>query len=135
MFSFFILICKIECFITKNKARDLIFEVLIQSKILERLDLSDNFWKYFGICEDSLKKKVCLYEIVSISNANMITIAVNPKEYFEKFKGINKKLKVMRKDAPRMKFECFADRTMYDDTNVKLPRKMIKKGFKLGINK
>ena len=42
-----------------------------------------------------IKKQVGLYKIQSIDNANIITIAVNPKEYFEKYrdKTVNKKQK------------------------------------------
>ena len=41
----------------------------------------------------------------------MITIAVNLKEYFEKFKDkiINEKHESMREDAPGITFESFAD--------------------------
>ena len=41
----------------------------------------------------------------------MITIAVNPKEYFEKFhsKQFNKKHKRVRKDAQGMGFEAYAE--------------------------
>ena len=40
-----------------------------------------------------------LFEIEHIDNPNVCTIAVNPKEYFEKFKNkdINKKHKGVRK--------------------------------------
>ena len=42
-----------------------------------------------------------LYEIENIDNQNICTIAINPKEYFEKFKNrkINKKHKGVRRDA------------------------------------
>ena len=46
----------------------------------------------------NLKKQMGLYEIENIDNANICTIAVNPKEYFEKLKNrsINKKHKVVK---------------------------------------
>ena len=49
-----------------------------------------------------IKKKVGLYEVESIDNANIVTIAVNPKEYFEVFrnKAINKKHKGVKKSTP-----------------------------------
>ena len=31
-------------------------------------------------------KQVGLYEIENIDNPNLVTIAINPKEYFEKYK-------------------------------------------------
>ena len=46
---------------------------------------------------------------------NMITIAVNPKEYFEFVcdKGFNKKHKGVWKDTAGMTFEAYADRIIY----------------------
>ena len=59
-----------------------------------------------------LKKQMGLYEIENIDNANICTIAVNPKEYFEKLKNrlINKKHKGVRRDTPGMNFESYAER-------------------------
>ena len=57
---------------------------MIATKIFKRLDLSDNFWNKFNVQNKEIKKQVGLYEIESIDNANIITIAVNPKEYFQK---------------------------------------------------
>ena len=60
------------------------------------------------------KKKVGLYEAESIGNPNIVTIAVNPKEYFEVFrnKAINKKHNGVKKSTPGMNFEPFASRIM-----------------------
>ena len=40
---FFILVSILTCSIHEEKARDVIFDVLIKSKILERLNFSDDF--------------------------------------------------------------------------------------------
>ena len=58
------------------------------------------------------KKVMGLYEVESLDNPNVCTIAVNPKEYFEKFKNnsINKKHKGVRHDTPGMDFESYANR-------------------------
>ena len=40
---FFIFVCKLSCFISEKTARNIIFEVLTKSKVLNRLDLSDSF--------------------------------------------------------------------------------------------
>ena len=50
------------------------------SKIFQRLDLSDDFWKQYSVQNKAIKKQVGLYEIESIDNANIITISENPKE-------------------------------------------------------
>ena len=57
---------------------------MIASKIFKRLDLSDDFCNKFNVQNKEIKKQVGLYEIESIDNANIITIAVNPKKYFQK---------------------------------------------------
>ena len=48
-FSIFYFCCKFSCPINEEEARDVIFDVLIKSKILERFDLSDDFWERFGV--------------------------------------------------------------------------------------
>ena len=91
--SFFVFICKITCAVNEKHSRDIIFE------ILERLDVSDDFWEKFHVQDKSLKKQVGLYEIEIINNANLVTIAINPNEYFEKYKdySINKNYKGVKK--------------------------------------
>ena len=72
-----------------------------------------------------------LYEIENIDNQNICTIAINPKEYFEKFKNrkINKKDKGVRRDTPGMCFESYAMRinTLREDVNCKIKGKKIHK--------
>ena len=53
-----------------------------------------------------------LYEKENITNAKICTIAVDPKEYFEKFKSrtLNKKHKGVRRDTKGMNFESYAKR-------------------------
>ena len=52
-------------------------------------------------------EQVGLYEVENINNANILTIAVNPKEYFEKHKdySVNKKHKGVKRNTPGMDFE------------------------------
>ena len=53
-----------------------------------------------------------LYEIENINNANICSIAVNPLEYFEKFKNrtFNKKHKGVRRDHNGINFESYTER-------------------------
>ena len=92
-----------------------------KSKILNRLDLSHDFWKKYNVYDYSTKKQMGLFEIENIDNQNICTIAINPKEYFEKFKNrnINKKHKGVRRDTPGMNFESYAARikNLRDDLN------------------
>ena len=109
---FFLFICSFDSELPESEARKVIFECMINSKILERLDLSDDFWKKFKGQNKKTKKEMGLYEIESINNENICTIAVNPKEYFETFKNrkIKKKHKGVRRDTPGMDFERYASR-------------------------
>ena len=45
---FLVFICKLLSSIDKEKARNIIFKVLTKSKVIERLDLPDDFWEQFG---------------------------------------------------------------------------------------
>ena len=82
------------CLIHAEKAIDVIFDVLIKSKILERLNFSENFWERFCVQNKSLQNQVGLSEIENINNVNVLTIAINSNKYFEKyifFFSVNKK--------------------------------------------
>ena len=57
--------------------------MMIKSKIFDRLDLSDDFWDQFGVQNKKLKKQVVLFKIENINKPNIITIALNPKEYYD----------------------------------------------------
>ena len=61
--------------------------------------------------DKSTKKVMGLYEIENIDNQNICTIAINPKEYFEKFKNrkINKH-KGVRRDTEGMSFKAYTNR-------------------------
>ena len=69
-------------------------------------------------------KYVCIKQ--SIGNPNIVTIPVNPNEYFRKYKdeSFNKKRKRLRKDTPGMHFETYENRVMLRNgfTNQKVKR-------------
>ena len=46
---FFIFICKLSCSVNEKTARNIIFKLLTKSKVLNRLDLSDDFWEQFSV--------------------------------------------------------------------------------------
>ena len=43
---------------------------------MNRLDLSDGFWKQFNVQNKSFKKQVGLYEVENISNTSILTIVI-----------------------------------------------------------
>ena len=53
------------------------------------------------------KKEFGLYEIENIYNLNILTTAINSKEYFEKYKdySINKKYKGVKKKQKKTRYE------------------------------
>ena len=108
----FIFICNLNCDVTEENAREIIFEVMISSKILERLDLSDDFWDQFNVQNKKLKEQVGLFEAESINTANIITISINPKEYYEEFddQSNNKKHKGIKKGTPGMEFSAYCSK-------------------------
>ena len=87
---FFTFIGKPESFVAESEARNIIFKCLKKSKILKRLDLSDDFWKKFDVYDHSTKKQMGLYEIENISNQN-IEKNIATKNY--KIEKYNKKWK------------------------------------------
>ena len=88
----------LNCQLNEKDSRNVIFEVMINSKIFERLDLSNEFWSQINVHDTSTEKQVGLYEIENIENPNIVTTAVNLKEYFEKYrdKSFNKKHKGLK---------------------------------------
>ena len=82
---FFIFICNLNSDIMENEARKIIFEVMLNSKIFDRLDRSHQYFEQFNAQDATLKKKVGYFEIEQIDIENIVTIALNPKEYFEYF--------------------------------------------------
>ena len=73
----FIFICELDC--PEDEGRRIILEIIFKTGIKERFHFPDYFFQAFDEQEPSLKKQVCLYEIESISNLCVITIAFNLK--------------------------------------------------------
>ena len=110
------------------EGRNLIFEIMFKSKLFERLDLSDDFYTQFNVQNKKLKKQVGLYEVEHINNPNIITVAINPNEYFEQYKNcsINKKEKGIRRDTEGMTLNAYIDQ-LYD-------KKILHKRFQIKHN-
>ena len=109
---FFVFICNLTSSVSEYKARNINFDVLVKSKVLERLDLSAKFYEQFNCRNEKLKKRVGFFEIESIDKPSVITIALNPKEYYERFinHSDNKKQKGLKKSTPDMDFDSYSSR-------------------------
>ena len=96
----------------ENNFRDIIFEVIVTSKIHKRFPTSQEFWDIFGARKQSRGKKVGHHEVENISNPCILTLAINPKKYLEMFKdlALNKKHKGIKKASSRMGFQNFVGR-------------------------
>ena len=116
---FFVFISDLDSIVRENKARNIIFEVMTASRVFVRLDLLAEFYEQFNCHNTKLQKRVGLFEIENIDKANVITIALNPKEYYGRFidHTDNKKHKGLKKSTPDMDFgsysNCLSDLTEY----------------------
>ena len=52
---------------------------------MHRFDTSHKFWKKYGVKNEHLKKKFDYFSIENIDDPYVVTVAVNPKEYFQEF--------------------------------------------------
>ena len=92
---------------------------MLKSKIFDRLDLSHEYYEKFDCQNTELKKGVGYFEVENIDKANIITVALNPKEYYERFVDTtdNKNHKGLHKSTPGMNFDsysaCLSDLTEY----------------------
>ena len=53
---------------------------MINSKIFERLDLSNKLWSQFNVRDTLTEKQLGLYETESIHDPNIVTFLFDPKE-------------------------------------------------------
>ena len=75
------------------------FEVIINNSISHRFDTSHKFWEKYSVGNESLRKKLGYFLIENTDDPCIVTVAVNPKEYFEEFASqvVNRKSKGLRK--------------------------------------
>ena len=134
-----VFLCGENCTISESYSRKIVFEVMTKSKILKRLDLSHDFWADFDVQDKKLKKQVGLFDVENIEVANIITIAINPKEYREEFenRSNNKKHKGIKKGTAGMDFGSYCsklcDIVEYFETfyKQKKAKKIIQKRFQV----
>ena len=82
---------------------------------------------------------MALYEVESIDDPCLVTLAANPKEYFEYFQSqkVNKKHKGIKKGAPRMNYENYSERVepLYDFESFVKPKNEMKKVVRFSVKK
>ena len=91
--------------------RDILFEIFSKTEIRERFDKIKEFWRRVNVHSPNEQKLLGLYEVEHIDNPCYVTLAANPKEYFEYFKSnlTNKKHKGIEKDIAGMEHEHYAE--------------------------
>ena len=96
----------------ESKIRDVIFEIIVKTDIYKRFDTSHPFWEKFNARKPKRQKKIGLYEVERVDNPCYVTLAVNPKEYFEFFHdySVNKKDKDIKKGSRGMEYQSYANR-------------------------
>ena len=95
----FIFFSKDESRVPEQKFRDIIFLVIINSPVLERFDVSHEFWEQLGSRKKNTGKQLGLYDIEHTEDPCLVTIATNPKEYIEYFQSqdINKRIRELER--------------------------------------
>ena len=108
----FIIVSDLASTFPESNFHDILFEMFSNTEIRKRFDKSDKFWKKFDAHMPENQKVLGLYEVESINDACLVTLAVNPKEYLEYFQSetINKKHKGIKKGSVGMDLENFAER-------------------------
>ena len=114
----FVAVSSVDSTFTKPEFRNILFRIFSNTDIRERFDKSDDFWNCFGMYDFSNQKVLVLYEVENINDPCYVTLAVNPKEYFEYFKSnnVNKKHNGIKKGSPGMEYENYGERIkpLYD---------------------
>ena len=97
----FLIISHVDSTFPESKVRDILFEIFSSTEIKKRFDKSDKFWEQFGVHKPENQKVRGWYEVESINDPCLVTLATNPKEYLEDFKSEsnNKKHKGIKKGA------------------------------------
>ena len=108
----FVIFCNYENKVREKKLREIIFEIITNNEINNRFDVLHDYWKHYNVQDKNTKKHLGLLEIEHIDDRCHITIAVDPKEYIEKFESdaINKKHKRIRKDTNAMGIASYGKR-------------------------
>ena len=122
-----------------DNVQDILFEIFSKTKICKRFDKSNEFWRKFNVHCPQDEKVLGLYEVEHIDGPCYVTLAVNPKEYFEYFKSdtCNKKHKGIKKGYPGMDYENYAERIkpLIHFETYKKPKADIKDVVRISVKK
>ena len=119
--------------------RDILFEIFVKTEIYDRFDTSHPFWQKFDAQKPERQKVLGLYEVEHIDNPCYVTLAINPKEYFEYFQStkLNKKHKGIKKGSKGMDYENYAARIapLKDFETYEKPKNNYKEVVRFAVKK
>ena len=135
----FIIVSDLASTFPENNIREILFEIFSNTEIKKRFGKRDEFWKKIDVYMPENQKVLGLYEVESINDPCVVTLAVNPKEYPEYFQNetINKKHKGIKKGWVGMGYENFPERIkslFHFDTYVK-PKEDTKPVVRISVKK
>ena len=135
----FVVVSSIDSYFSEDQVRDILFEIFSNTEIRQRFDKSNKFWEKFGVHNPKNQKVLGLYKVESINNPCLVTLVVNPKEYFEYFQSeaMNKKHKGIKKGSAGMDYENFAERIklLYDFNKYRKPKRDTKTVVRISVKK
>ena len=135
----FIVVSEPESLFPECDIRDILFEIFTKTDICKRFDKSNKFWKKCNVDCPENEKVLGLYEVEHIDDPCYVTLAVNPKEYYEYFKTVNsnKKHKGIKKGSPGMEYENYAERIkpLIDFKTYKKPKPDIKDVVRISVKR
>ena len=107
---FFIFTCNPSFNVPNENFFNVLFEVIINNKVLNRFNTFHKFWDGFNVRNTNLRKTLGYFAIENIGNPCFVTAV--QKEYFEQFESgnVNKKHKGLRKGVSGMEFENYSRR-------------------------
>ena len=119
--------------------RDILFEIFSKTEIREKFDKSNEFWRRFNVHLPSEQKVHGLYEVEHIDDPCYVTLAINPKEYFEYFRShsTNKKHKGIKKGSAGTEYENYAERMkpVFNFNTYKEPKADVKNVVRISVKK
>ena len=135
----FVIVSNVDSQFLESETCKILYEIFPTTYLKERFDKSVEFWQHFNIHKPKNKKLLGLYEVESINDPCLVTLAVNPKEYLELFKSenVNKKHKGIKKGSQGVECEQFAERFKppCDFKTYKKPKVDAKNVVKISVKK
>ena len=135
----FVIVSNADSTYPESKIRNIWFEIFFKTELNERFNKSDDFWSRLNVQRPQDKKVLGLYKVEHVNDPCYVTLAVNPKEYFEFFTSekMNKKHKGIKKGSEGMEYDNSAERIkpLFDFDTYKMPKPDFKNVARISVKK